>query len=398
MRSVTQRPFERRTTMSIQRKATSIEGAEAILAPYTLGSLELRNRVVMSPMTRGRTESEERAPGVLEAEYYAQRASAGLIITGGTYISPQSIGGIRVPGIYSDQQVEAWKRVTGAVHENGGRIFLQIAHSGSISHPDLHGGELPVAPFAINPQQKVFTPTGFKDTVTPRTLDIDEIQAIVDDYGHAAKNAREAGFDGVELHAAYIYLLPQFLSSATNHRKDTYGSSPEGRARLILEALDSIANHWTKTQIGIKLSPGLNGVGAFVANDDTLPTYDYLFGELNCFSPGYVHLMRPINDVSGTAVANLQEDTYKRYRPMFNGTLIANVGFDRKSANELIASGDADLVSFARHYIANPDLPERFSLNAPLTEGDLATYYQGAAAGYTSYPPYEERNVAVTFR
>jgi N-ethylmaleimide reductase len=163
--------------ISTKQKATSIEGAQAILAPYTLGSLELPNRVVMSPMTRGRTESEERAPGVLEAEYYAQRASAGLIITGGTYISPQSIGSVRVPGIYSDQQVEAWKQVTSAVHENGGRIFLQIAHSGSISHPDLHGGELPVAPSAINPQQKVFTPTGFKDTVTPRSLDIDEIQA-----------------------------------------------------------------------------------------------------------------------------------------------------------------------------------------------------------------------------
>jgi N-ethylmaleimide reductase len=384
--------------MSIKQKATSIAGAEAILAPYTLGSLELRNRVVMSPMTRGRTESEDRAPGVLEAEYYAQRASAGLIITGGTYISPQSIGGIRVPGIYSDQQVEAWKRVTGAVHENGGRIFLQIAHSGSISHPDLHGGELPVAPSAINPQQKVFTPTGFKDTVRPRSLNIDEIQAIVDDYGHAAKNAREADFDGVELHAAHIYLLPQFLSSETNRRKDTYGSSPEGRARLVLEALESIAEHWTKSRIGIKLSPGLNGVGAFVANDSTLLTYDYLFGELNRFSPGYVHLMRPINDVSGTAVANLQEGTYKRYRPMFNGTLIANTGFDRKSANELIASGDADLVSFARHYIANPDLPERFWLNAPLVEADLAKYYQGGAAGFTSYRPYEERKAAVTSR
>jgi N-ethylmaleimide reductase len=384
--------------MSATLKATFVEGVEAILAPYTLGSLELRNRVVMSPMTRGRTESEDRAPGVLEAEYYAQRASAGLIITGGTYISRQSIGSIRVPGIYSVQQVEAWKRVTGAVHENGGRIFLQIAHSGSISHPDLHGCDLPVAPSAINPQQKVFTPTGFKDTVTPRSLDIDEIQAIVDDYGHAAKNARDAGFDGVELHAAHVYLLPQFLSSATNHRRDAYGNSPEGRTRLVLDALESIANHWRKSQIGIKLSPGLNGVGAFVANDDTLPTYDYLFGKLKRFSLGYVHLMRPINDVSGTVVANLQEGTYKRYRPMFNGTLIANVGFDGKSANELIAGGDADLVSFARHYIANPDLPERFRQNVPLVEGDLATYYQGRAVGFTSYPPYEEREAAVTSR
>jgi N-ethylmaleimide reductase len=378
-------------TMDTQREAISFGGAEPILTPYSFGSLKLPNRVVMSPMTRGRTESEDLTPGLVEAEYYAQRASAGLIITGGTYISPQAVGGIRVPGIYSDRQVEAWKRVTDAVHENGGRILLQIAHSGSISHPDLHGGELPVAPSAVNPQQKVFTPAGFRDTEMPRSLTLDEIQIIVNDYRHAAKNARAAGFDGVELHAAHVYLLPQFLGSATNHRDDLYGGSPEGRARLVLEALEAIANHWAKSQIGIKLSPGLNGLGAFIANDDTLPTYDYLFGELNRFSPGYVHLMRPTNDVSGTAVANLQEGTYKRYRPRFNGTLIANAGFDRKSANEVVESGDADLVSFARHYIANPDLSERFLHNASLAEGDLATYYQGGAAGYTSYPTYKKQ-------
>jgi N-ethylmaleimide reductase len=378
-------------TMNTKREAISSGGAEPILTQYSFGSLKLPNRVVMAPMTRGRTESEDRAPGLVEAEYYAQRASAGLIITGGTYISSQAVGGIRVPGIYSDRQVEAWKRVTDAVHANGGRIFLQIAHSGSISHPDLHGGELPVAPSAVNPQQKIFTPAGFKDTETPQTLTLDEIHAIVDDYGHAAKNARVAGFDGVELHAAHVYLLPQFLGSATNQRNDAYGGSPEARSRVVLEALESIANHWAKSQIGIKLSPGLNGVGAFMANDDTLPTYDYLFGKLNRFSPGYVQLMRPINDVSGTAVADLQDGTYKRYRPRFNGTLIANVGFDRKSANDVVERGDADLVSFARHYIANPDLPERFLQNEPLAEGDVATYYQGGAAGYTSYLPYKEQ-------
>jgi N-ethylmaleimide reductase len=385
--------------MNTEGEAISFGGTERILTPYSVGSLKLPNRVVMSPMTRGRTESEDRAPGLVEAEYYAQRASAGLIITGGTYISPQGAGGIRVPGIYSDRQVEAWKRVTDAVHENGGRIFLQIAHAGSISHPDLHGGELPVAPSAVNPQQKVFTPAGFKDSETPRSLTLDEIHAIVNDYGGGAKNARAAGFDGVELHAAHVYLLPQFLSSATNHREDAYGGSPEGRARLVLEALEAIASHWTKSRIGIKLSPGLNGFGAFMANDDTLPTYDYLFGALNRFSPGYVHLMRPINDVSRTAIADLQDGTYKRYRPRFNGTLIANAGFDKKSANEVVESGDADLVSFARHYIANPDLPERFLQNAPLAEGNLATYYQGGAAGYTSYLPYkEQREMEVSSR
>jgi N-ethylmaleimide reductase len=370
------------------RSTSAVVEVEPILKPYRLGSLTLPNRIVMSPMTRGRTHSDDRAPGELEAEYYAQRASAGLIITGGTYISAQAVGGIRVPGIYSDQQIGAWKRVTSSVHEHGGRIFLQVAHSGSISHPDLLDGDVPVAPSAINPQQRVFTPSGFQDTVRPRSLTIDEIRSIVADYGRAAKNARAAGFDGIELHSANTYLLPQFLNSAINYRDDAYGGSPDRRARLVLEALEAIAAHWPKSQIGVKLSPGLDGVGALVANQDTLPTYDYLIQQLDRFSLGYLHLPRPINDVSQTAVSILQEGIYKHYRPMFRGTLIANFGFDRESANQLIASGDADLVSFARHYISNPDLAERFSLNAPLAEGDRDTYYQGGAAGYISYPQY----------
>jgi N-ethylmaleimide reductase len=370
--------------MSLENRGAG--GAEAILQPYKLGTLNLKNRIVMAPMTRGRTEAEDRSPGNIEAKYYAQRASAGLIITGGTYISKQAIGSICVPGIYSEAQVEAWKRVTSAVHDSGGKIFLQIAHSGSVSNRELLGGELPVAPSSVNPLQKVFTPTGFRNTEVPRSLTISEIQTIVEDFGRAARNAREAGFDGVELHAAHVYLLPQFLSSATNHREDGYGGSTAARARIVLEALASIAQHWEKNRIGIKLSPGLNGLGAFVANDETLPTYDYLFNELNRFSPAYVQLMRPINDIGSTPVAELQEGTYKRYRPRFNGTLIANVGFERASANDVVDRGDADLVSFARHYIANPDLPTRFAKDAVLAEGEVATYYQGGASGYTTYP------------
>jgi N-ethylmaleimide reductase len=382
----------------MRKEQNTAEGAEAVLAPYALGPLKLKNRIVMSPMTRGRTESEERAPGNLEAEYYAQRASAGLIITGGTYISKQAIGSIRVPGIYSHSQVEAWKRVTSAVHSKGGKIFLQIAHSGSVSHPNLLGDELPVAPSPINPLQKVFTPAGFRDTIAPRSLTLDEIAVVVEDYGHAAKNAHAAGFDGVELHAAHVYLLPQFLSSATNQREDGYGGSPSGRVRIVLEALAAISQHWEKSRIGIKLSPGLNGLGAFVANNDTLPTYDHLFAELNRFSPGYVQLMRPINDVGSTPIAELQEGTYKRYRPLFTGTMIANVGFERASANDLIAQGDADLVSFARHYIANPDLPERFSKKLPLAEGNVASYYQGGPDGYTTYPSFQEQESSPALR
>ena len=365
------------------------QGQPFLFRSYNLGSLLLPSRIVMAPMTRGRTISAERSPGAIEAEYYAQRASAGLIVTGGTYVSSEAVGGIRVPGIYSEQQIEDWKRVTDAVHKPEGRIFLQLAHSGAISHPDLLGGKLPAAPSSINPVQKVFTPSGFKDTLTPRSLSVDEIQSIVADYGRAAKNAKQAGFDGVEVHAANTYLLPQFLNSATNHRADAYGGSPERRARLALEVLEAVAAHWPKNRIGIKLSPGLNGMGALVANEDTLPTYDYLVQELDRFSPGYLHLMRPINDVSETAVAILKEGTYTRYRSIFRSTLIANSGFDRESGNRVVQSGDADLVSFARHFIANPDLPERFSRNVAIAGGDRDTYYQGGAAGYTSYPPYD---------
>jgi N-ethylmaleimide reductase len=378
--------------MTVEDQASTKTGKDVevqpLLRPFRLGSLALPNRIVMSPMTRGRTESPERTPGDMEAEYYSQRASAGLIITGGTYVSPQAVGGIRVPGIYSDVQVEGWKRLTDVVHARGGRIFLQLAHSGSISHPDLLGGELPVAPSAINPQQKVFTPTGFKDSVTPRGLTLDEIRSVVDDFGQAAKNAKTAGFDGIELHSANIYLLPQFLNSATNHRHDEYGGSPEGRVRIVLEILEALATHWTKSQIGIKLSPGLNGMGGVVVNDETLPTYDHLIRQLDKFSLGYLHLMRPINDVSQTAVASLQEGTYRRYRTLFRGALIANFGFNLESANRLLKDGDADLVSFARHFIANPDLPERFSQDAPIAEGDRETFYQGGVTGYTSYRSY----------
>jgi N-ethylmaleimide reductase len=308
------------TTTSIAdiNKITS-SSEQPLLRPYKIGSLELPNRIVMSPMTRGRTTSPDRTPVAIEAEYYGQRSSAGLIVTGGTYISPQAIGSLRVPAIFSAAQVEGWRRVTNEVHAKGGRIFLQVAHSGSVSHPDFQEGERPVAPSAINPDQKVFTPTGLKNTVTPRPLSTNEIEQVVGDYARAAHHARLAGFDGIELHCANTYLLPQFLSSALNQRKDDFGGSPENRARIVFMILDALAAIWDRQQIGIKISPGLNGVGAFIANRDTLPTYSYLVQTLSKFAPAYLHLMRPINDVSGTPVGLLQQQTYRHFRPLFPG-------------------------------------------------------------------------------
>jgi N-ethylmaleimide reductase len=379
------------STISIaQAEETPSCRKQLLLRSYRLGSLELPNRVVMSPMTRGRTISPDRAPVAMEAEYYGQRSSAGLIVTGGTYISPQAIGSLRVPAIFTQAQTEGWKAVTNEVHEKGGRIFLQLGHSGSISHPDFQEGRLPVAPSAINPQQKVFTPTGFKDTVTPRALTTADIEQLVADYAQAARHARLASFDGIELHCANTYLLPQFLSSALNRREDDFGGSAENRARIVFMILDAIASVWNRQQVGIKISPGLNGLGAFVANEDTLPTYSYLVHALSKFAPAYLHLTRPINDVSGTPVASLQAGTYRHFRPLFSGTLIANFGFDQPTASAAIERGEADLISFARLFIANPDLVERFTSGAPIADADRETYYQGGAEGYTSYTRYAE--------
>jgi N-ethylmaleimide reductase len=378
------------TTTTIATDETTSTGEQPLLRPYKIGGLQLPNRIVMSPMTRGRTTSPDRTPVAIEAEYYGQRSSAGLIVTGGTYVSPQAIGSLRVPAIFTETQTEGWKAVTNEVHAKGGRIFLQLAHSGSISHPDVQGGHLPVAPSAINPGQKVFTPAGFQDTVTPRALTTIEMEQVVQDYARAARNAHSAGFDGIELHCANTYLLPQFLSSALNQREDHFGGSPQNRTRIVFWILDALASIWSKEQIGIKISPGLNGVGAFIANKDTLPTYSYLVRELNKFSPAYLHLMRPINDVSNTPVAFLQAGTYRHFRPLFSGTLIANFGFDRETANAAIEQGEADLISFARPFIANPDRVERFTSGTPLADADRETYYQGGAGGYTSYPRYGE--------
>ena len=359
-----------------------------LLTTYRLGKLNLRNRVIMSPMTRGRTENKTGVPLPVEAEYYAQRASAGLVFTGGIFISRQAIGSINVPALYTAEQVEGWKAVTAAVHARGGRIFAQLGHSGGVSHPDLHEGKDPVAPSPVNPLQKVFTPTGFKGTGTPRALTTAEIKQTVEDYRVAAENAKKAGFDGVEVHGANTYLIPEFLNEALNHRTDEYGGSPKGRTRFLFEVLEALATVWDKDQIGVKLSPTLHASGAFMATAQTLPTYNYAVEKLSDFGPAYLHLLRAINDVTGTPIAELQTRTLQHFRPLFKGTLIANGGFDQSAAEQAVRNGDADLVSFARLYISNPDLVDRFARGLKLAPSNPQTYYQGGANGYTDYPAH----------
>jgi N-ethylmaleimide reductase len=357
---------------------------KSLLQPYLLGDLKLPNRVVMASMTRGRARNTGLIPTELQAEYYAQRADAGLIITEGTWINRQAIGFINVPGIFSREQVEGWKIVTSAVHARDGRIFCQLAHSGAVSHPDFYNGELPVGPSAINPQLKSFTPTGFKDTVAPRAMTRAEIRQTIADFASAAANAKSAGFDGVELHAATTYLLPEFLNSALNVRRDEYGGSAENRSRLVLEILEALIKVWGAGRVGVKLSPTVTNVGGFVATDETRPTYEFLIDRLNLLKIAYLHLVNAQTDLAGTPIESFQ-NTVKYFRPRYNGVLIANGGYNWISANTTIQGGDADLVSFARHYIGNPDLVMRFEKGLPLADSNRETYYQGGPEGFTDY-------------
>ena len=361
---------------------TQPDGAP-LFTPYVLGELQLRNRVVMASMTRGRARNPELAPTELHVEYYRQRAAAGLILTEGTWISPHAIGFINAPGLFAERQVEGWRAVTSAVHSEGGAIFAQLAHSGAVSHPDFFDGELPPAPSAVNPGLKSFTPRGFKDTVTPRAMSIEEIASTVADYGAAAKNAHAAGFDGVELHAATTYLLPEFLNSALNIREDAYGGTAENRTRIVLEVLDALIAVWGPGRVGIKISPTL-AMGGFGLTDKTIETYDYLVGRLNGLPLSHLQVGRALNDLSGTPIAALQ-DTIGYYRARFKGTLIANFGFDGASANTAIESKQADLVSFAKPFISNPDLVRRLREGLPLAASCLETYYQGGPQGYVDY-------------
>lgn len=356
-----------------------------LLQPIRLGDVDLRNRIIMASMTRARTDNPGLVPNALQAQYYAQRASAGLLLTEGTWPNRDGVGFINVPGLYTQAQADGWRRVTDAVHEQGGRIFVQLGHTGSSSHPDLLDGALPLAPSAINPGLKAFTPDGFKDTVTPRAMTVSDIARTVEDYAKAARLAQAAGFDGVELHGINTFLIPTFLYESLNQRTDDYGGSVENRARIVLEIVEALVGAWAPGRVGVKLSPGLTGVGQFVAGADTLATFEYLIGQLSQRRLAHLQLMNPISDLSGTAVEVLGQDVAKHFRPLFAGTLIANGGYSFETGNALLRDGFADAIAFGAPFIANPDLVERFAGNIALNPSDRDTYYGGGAAGYVDY-------------
>ena len=354
---------------------------DALLSPYRLGDLDLSNRLVMSPMTRSRA-LEGNVPNPLAATYYAQRASAGLIVTEATQVSPQGVGYIRTPGIHSSAQVAGWRAVTDAVRKAGGKIFAQLWHVGRVSHPDFHDGALPVAPSALPVEGEAFTTRGRTKLVTPRALGADELPGIVAQFRTAAEHAKAAGFDGVELHGANGYLLDQFLRDGSNRRTDAYGGSIQNRARLPLEVVDAVSAVWGSQRVGYKLSPYFCGYS--MSDSNPIETFSFIASELGKRSLLYLHVTEP-----GAGPAAAPAGTGRAtpvLRRKFKGALIANGGYDARSAREAIARGEADLVAFGVPFLANPDLPARYRSDAALNSPDPATFYAGEEKGYTDYP------------
>ena len=350
-----------------------------LLSTFTLGSLELPNRVVMAPMTRSRAANAERAPFALHAEYYRQRASAGLLITEATSVSPQGVGYVFTPGLWSAAQVEGWKLVTRTVHDAGGRIFAQLWHVGRVSHSAFQpGGALPVSSSAVAYEGKVMLPDFSSVPVeTPRALETSEIAGIVKDFATGAQHAKDAGFDGVEIHGANSYLIDQFLRDGCNQRTDAYGGSIENRARFALEVVDAVVAVWGPGRVGIRLSPSSPWNG--MRDSDPVALYTYLARELAKRPLAYVH----VNE-SATAPADVA--VLPAIRAAYPGTIIAATAYTAELAESAIAEGRADLVAFGVPYIANPDLVERFAAGAELNTADPSTFYGGAEKGYTDYP------------
>jgi N-ethylmaleimide reductase len=353
-----------------------------LFRPVRLGPYQLANRIVMAPLTRSRA-GDDGVPRPLMAEYYAQRAPAGLIIAEGTNISPQGRGYAFTPGIYNDAQVEGWRQVTEAVHARGGRIFPQLWHVGRVSHPSLQpGGALPVAPSAIRPQATSYTSAGFIPCVTPRALAISEIAEIIEQYRRAAKNALAAGFDGVEIHAANGYLIEQFLRDSTNKRTDAYGGSRENRGRFLLEAVEAVAGICGGERVGIRLSP-LSPVNGADLDNDPGETYASVVEHLNAFGLAYIHIIEGVTQGAREVPGGFDLQILRR---LFKGLYMANNGYDLRLALEARRRNLADLISFGRLCIANPDLVERLRIGARLNVPDRATFFGGGAAGYTDYP------------
>lgn len=355
-----------------------------LFQPYDLGPITLANHIVMAPLTRNRAGAGL-VPSELAATYYAQRATAGLLITEATQISAQAQGYQDTPGIYTQAQIDGWRKVTDAVHVKGGRIFVQLWHVGRISHVDLQpGGAAPVAPSAIRAMTKTFVNNGFTDVSEPRALELQEIPGIIDDFRKAAANAIAAGFDGVEIHGANGYLLEQFLKDGANQRNDEYGGSVENRARLLLEVTAAVKDEIGAERTGVRISP-VSPANA-ISCSDPQPQYDYLAEQLNALGIVYLHV---VEGATG-GPRDVSPFDYDALRQRFKNTWIGNNGYDLALASTQLAQGKAELFAFGRPFISNPDLVERLKTGAPLVPINPETLYGGGAQGYTDYPSLAE--------
>ncbi len=356
----------------------------SLYEPTKVGSIDVKNRVFLAPLTRNRSKPDY-SPSDLAAEYYSQRASGGILITEASQISPEGIGYINTPGIYSEAQVEGWKVVTDAVHAKGGKIILQLWHVGRISHTSLQpGGQAPLAPSAIPAKAQTFIATGMVDVSEPRAMTDEDIKRTIADYRHAAECAKRAGFDGVEVHAANGYLINQFLTDGSNKRTDAYGGSLENRYRFLGEVMEAVLSVWPSDKVGVRLSP--TGTFNDVSDSDPARIFTYVVDQLNPLGLAYMHMVEAFPGAEETpddrAVIDAVIDAW-------DGFYIANGGYEKASAEAAVASGRIDAVAFGRPFLANPDLPTRLERGAPMNAPDQATFYGGGAEGYTDYPALE---------
>lgn len=366
-----------------------------LLTPCRLGALQLRNRVVMAPLTRCRADNPGYVPNEMMVRYYAQRAGAGLIISEGTIVSPQGRGYPFTPGIWSAEQVAGWRRVTDAVHATGGQIVCQLWHCGRLSLPDFQGGGLPVAPSAIDPAWKMFTPEGMKPTVTPKALSREEIAGIVEDFAIAARNAVVAGFDGVEIHSSNGYLFHQFFAQCSNTRSDEYGGPPENRARIFFEVLEAVGRFLPMDRVGFRLNPMLNRFHGIAVDADTVPMWEYIVRRANDYGLAYLHLTEPIHPKQLVDTPHGLSDVGAHFRPLARMPIITNGALDRDKGEARLRQGLAEAVAFGQAWIANPDLVDRLAAGMPLAVADPETFYQGGSRGYLDYPTLSEAGAAI---
>jgi N-ethylmaleimide reductase len=359
-----------------------------LFLPVRIGAIDLSHRVVLAPLTRMRADLPGNVPNDLMAAYYGQRASdGGLMITEATFISPTGNGGYASPGIFTDAQVAGWRRVVDAVHAKNARIMLQLWHVGRQSHVDLQpNGQAPIAPSAIQAEIRALLPSGPAIGSMPRAIELSEIPDLVDEYRKGAERAKIAGFDGVEVHAANGYLIDQFLQDNSNHRTDAYGGTVENRARFLLEVVEAVTSVWGSDRVGVRIGPS----NKFGGMDDSAPnvTFPHVAWALADFGLAYLHVIEP--RVTGNVSDSAQQPVAAgQLRPLFGGPVIAAGGFEGAGAEAILAEGNADLVAFGRHFLANPDLPERLRRHLPLNDYDRSTFYYGGTKGYADYPAYD---------